>query len=539
MSQHFNTLSRAQLIGGVIATGVLAGCGRASNAVPSISPTIPPEVCTVTGPSGEQFGINDILSDKVFDNVDKDVLVAAFDVSPGLDSLQQVFGIQAGRQVQSANVILQIPSEGIVIQTPGTYTFGSNITWSPNDLAGCCAITIQCSNVTLNLGGFMLTASIADKAQQAAGIFVLGPVENITITNGTVAGMTEYGILARGVCGLNISQITVTRISMNNLDIRFLSPAGIHVNSSSDVAISNCSVTQLEVTSDSSAGIQLLQTYNATVIDCGTSALVNNDGAVQGFSYLKCLNVGTTRCTAESLQSHYNGNTKASGHTVLGFCPILCKDLSYVDCTASGLTGCCDDCHGMSVFLDAQVTVSGFQASNVVDGVSPSNSGAKATGLEVYGAGVTISNSIVNDIKAINPQNKQSTGFSAWGVDINFEGCKATNVTVVQDGTSGSYGMGFAWAPDPRWYLCYMGAWNVTYTDCEADQCDVGFDTWYHVNSTWTRPKYTNCTTDILVQPGGTRTLSADECSECNLPVCTAPLTVTLTNIASGNTYPS
>jgi hypothetical protein len=322
---------------------------------------------------------------------------------------------------------------------------------------------------------------------------------------------------------------------MTNLNIYLLSPAGIHVNASDDVTISNCRVTQLNVTSDSSAGIQLLQTTNAAVIDCDTSAFVNHDGAVQGFSYVNCTNVGTTRCTAEFLQSYFGKNTKTTGHTVLGFCPIICRGLSFVDCSASNLTGCCDDCHGMSVFLDSLVTVSGFQASNILDGVPPENTGAKATGLEVYGADVTISNSQVNGIKAFNPQDKQSTGFSAWGTRIKFEKCVASNVTVVQDASSGSYGIGFGWAPDPRWYFCYIGAKETTYTDCEADWCDVGFDTWYHVNPTWTRPRYANCTTDILVQPVGTlRVLTGDACSECDPPIVTD-----LYNVRSGNIYPS
>jgi hypothetical protein len=212
----------------------------------------------------------------------------------------------------------------------------------------------------------------------------------------------------------------------------------------------------------------------------------------------------------------------------------LCQNLSYVNCSASGLTGCCDDCHGMSVFLDSQVTVSGFRADHIVDGVSSSNSGAKATGLEVYGVNVTVMDSAVSYINAINPQDKQATGFSAWGLGIQFERCQASNVTVqaTQPDAIGSNGTGFGWAPDPRSYFNF-GAYFVTYTECLANQCDVGFDTWYHVDSTWTLPIHTNCTTGILVEPGGKRTVSGDPCSECQ-----PPITTTLTNIANGNTYP-
>jgi len=109
----------------------------------------------------------------------------------------------------------------------------------------------------------------------------------------------------------------------------------------------------------------------------------------------------------------------------------------------------------------------------------------------------------------------------------------ARNVTAQDDVGGGSRGMGFGWAPDPRVPFRSIGAYDTTYTDCEAVNCEVGFDTWFHVNSTWTRPTFTNCPTEILVEPGGTRTLSGDPCSECD-----PPITVTLKNIESGNTYP-
>jgi hypothetical protein len=319
MPERIASLSRSQLIGGVMATGALAACGGGVN-TPVVSPgsaTIAPSCVTASS-----FGVNDIFCAPVFKGLDKATLAALFDPSPK---------INANRHVRRSRLR-------------------------------------------------------AAKSRQIAGILVAGPaanptLTNVTITNGTVANLSEYGILATSVCGLNVSRITVTGVCLQNLNVRFLTPAGIHVSGSGNVAISNCSVTQLEVTTDSCAGIMVLETIGVTVSGCRTRGLGNHDGAVQGFSCIKCINVTTTGCTADTLQSHFNGNVLTSGHTVLGFCPILCLNLSYVDCSASGLTGCCDDCHGMSVFLDDQVTVSRFRANQIVDGVSPSNSGAKATGL--------------------------------------------------------------------------------------------------------------------------------------------------------------
>jgi hypothetical protein len=528
MSQDRDSISRAQLIGGMIATGALAACGRGPNPTPL--------------PLGPRYGVppkralvNEIFADPVFKDLDKVKLAEIFDPSTQIEANARVYFAHTGRQPQTSKVIRHIPRSGIAIQSPGRYTFADDILWNPYDVASA-AITIQSSNVTLDLAGFTLKASIPDKELQIAGILVAPPigelvVSNVTITNGTVANASEYGIAATSVIGLKVSRITVTGVSMQNLQIRNLTPAGIYVAQSVNVAISQCRVTDLTVRTDSSAGILLTNTSQATVSGCRVSRLVNNDGAVQGFSCIQCISVTTTGCTAESLQTHFNGNVLTSGHTVLGFVPILCLNLSYVDCSASRLIGCCDDCHGMSVFLDGQVTVTRFRAEHVVDGVSPSHSGAKATGIEVYGTNITVTDSAVNLIKAINPQDRQATGFSAWGKAITFTRCKASNVTVQGNLVTGARAEGFGWAPDPRPEFAYLGAYDVTYRRCVAENCQVGFDTWYHVDSTWIRPVHKNCERGILIQPKGKRTLSCDPCSECILPI-----TANLTNIASGNT---
>lgn len=545
------SLTRAQLIGGLFATGAVAAC--AGGATPNVTPT-PSPLCPAA-PSNP-VGVGDIFSDPVFDGLDKKTLAQIFDPASKLQATHQGYFAQTGQQLQTDSVIRQIPSGGIIIKTPGTYTFANDISWSPN-IAPASAITIACNNVTLDLKGFTLTVGLSDQSLQIAGISLLGtdtvPLNNITVVNGTVANATEHGIQAISVCGLKIANLTVTGLCMkipnlNQPHTTLSSPAAIFVSKCIDVALSGCYVSQVNVTTDSSAAIFLLATIQATVSDCHVSSLLNNDGAVQGFSSISCINVTTTGCTAQTLQSRFNGNTSTTGHTVLGFCPIFCWDLIYVDCSATGLTGCCDDCHAFSVFLDGLVKVIRFRGDQVVDGVTPSNSGAKATGLEVYGVNVTITDCTVSNIKAINPQDKQASGFSAWGLGILFQRCSASFVSVQDDLGNGSRGEGFGWAPDPRPYFIFP-AIGVTYEDCVADHCDVGFDTWNHQLSTWIRPSYTNCTVGILVESNtATRHLTCDPCSECPgffpptpRPGPTGPPPTwfsDVTNVAFGNSFP-
>jgi hypothetical protein len=516
MSQRFDSLTRSQLIGGMLATGVLAACGGRVNPATGI---------------GLNNALSDrILSNKIFDGIDKEGLKRLFDPSSHLAAIQKPYFAQIGQKPQIAKAITQIPREGIVIKDPGTYTLGNNIQWNPSAKATS-AIKIEASNVTLDLAGFTLTATVSDKSQGLAGVTVSGPAADVTVRNGTIAGFTEYGVLANAVVGLNISGITVTGLCMNNLAIRYTTPCGIHVSVSAIIAISGCSVTQTNVTTDSTAAIQLVGTNQAKVSNVRASGFVNNDGAVQGYSYIGCSDVTTVGCTASTFQSHFNGNTKTTGHTVIGYCPIFCDNLDFRDCSSAKFIGCCDDCHGFSVFLDDNVTVSGFKAQNIVDGVAASDSGAKATGLEVFGNFVTITDCTVSGIKAINPQDKQSAGFSAWGSVIKFERCTARNVTVKKNLVPDALAVGFGWAPDPREQFAHIGATSTTYVDCTAQGCDVGFDTWFHVNSTWVCPKTINCKTDILIEPGAKRTISCDPCSECD-----PTFDITLTNIASGNT---
>ncbi len=449
-------------------------------------------------------------------------------------------------------VISQIPASGIVISTPGTYTLAGSISWNPSAPYSA-AITIVCSDVTINLNGYTLTNTMADSGVHTAGILVKGPVDNITITNGILAAFTEYGILAAHVCGLDILSIQVTGLRLNDLSIRELTPSGIFASYSQSVTITQCTVSNATITADAGAGIQLIRSNQSSVNNCTTQSLVNNAGGMQGFSYLACEQIATTSCTSDSLQTFHGGNDATSGHTCIGFLPTLCFGLIFSQCTASNLTGCCDDCHGLSVFLCGDVTVEIFQASNILDGVlqgSSFPSGAKATGIEVYSLlGTTVSNSSATNIRALNPQDLQAAGFSAWGLGIVFNRCTASNVSVQNDAVNGITnpnvrGIGFGWAPDPRSGFDSTVALGATYFDCQAATCDVAFDTWNHQFSSWTQTSYTNCSTGYLAEPYGTpRTLSCNPCSEC--PTATYPATppstmyeTALKNQALGNTHP-
>ena len=101
-----------------------------------------------------------------------------------------------------------------------------------------------------------------------------------------------------------------------------------------------------------------------------------------------------------------------------------------------------------------------------------------------------------------------------------------------QPSTAKGNGLGFGWAPDGRPFLSTLAASNVTYTNCVAEDCQVGFDTWFHINGVWDNISAPGCETDVLVQtnPPAKRVLFADPIAESNPPLWTP-----LVNVARDN----
>lgn len=486
--------------------------------------------------------IDKIFSYDVLKDLDRDALVKKHDVTDAIDEINAPLRSQAGPIAQpeffvpalADFIIMAIPPEGLTLGYPGTYKFAGDLVWQPDPAKGAgAAITIVASGVVLDMGGHTLKAVVQDSSQSLAGIYAHGAME-ITIKNGMLVDMGYYGVCAETIIGLTIENVTVSGLVFRNLNRRSLCPAGIFVKASEGVTISGCSVQYVYATADTCAGIFLLETSLGMVSGCRVSDLVNYDGVAAGYYYMLSSAIATSDCHVKNLQTYFNGNIRSAGHTAIGFLPCLSMELTFEGCSASNITGSCDDCHGMSVFIVALVKVKNFTAHAITDGPPPYNTGAKATGLEVYGALISVEDSSVENIKAINPQDKQATGFSVWGWDIAITNCTATNVVVCDENGGQNpalgYGTGFGWAPDPR---ITSGAYYVTYERCSALNCQVGFDTWMHVDSKWIDPQTSDCKIPILVQPGESRTLSGNPASECN-----PPITVVVKNIASGNEYP-
>lgn len=435
-------------------------------------------------------------------------------------------------------LITEIDPEGYTIDTPGIYIFANDITWSPTSEAT--AITITASNVILNMKGFSLIST--DPNLKTTAIAATAS-ENVVIKQGTLQGMGLCGVQCSACANVTIKDMVVDGLSFEDI-VNYTVPTGILTTACAGVTIHKCRVQNINVKTGSCAAIQLSETIGSVVSECTINNLLNRDGACTGIGHLLCDDALVKGCTISTLTSQFINNLNTEGHTTIGLVPVTTTNLKIENCTISDITGCCDDAHGISIFICDYAVVKNCQVFNVLDGAGDAGQGAKATGIEVYASHVKVIDCLAKNITAINPEDRQATGFScALCSHVKFIRCKAENVNVYdQDGKQSAcigYGTGFGWAPDPR--PEFIGAANkIHYEYCIAKNCQVGFDSWFHTNSTWDHITSAYNGISVLNEIHSQRTISCNPCSECG---CTQtgcypePLTVTIENIATNNTF--
>lgn len=441
-------------------------------------------------------------------------------------------------EVNASHVITSIPANGIVINEPGTYVFDRNIKWNPTSDA--VAITIESSDVTLNLQNY--TLECVSSHFKTIGISATAAA-NLEIKKGTIKNMGLAGIRCTDCANIFVKKIEVDGLNVKDT-INYTVPAGILASQCLGVSVDRCVVKNIKVRTGSTAAIQLTETLASKITNCSIKNLLNQDGACTGIGHLLCDDAIVESCKLDRIRSEFIDNLNTEGHTAIGLVPVLTTNLIIRDCKISNVIGCCDDAHGISVFVCVGAQISKCKVSNVLDGVGQAQKGAKATGIEIYASGVKVSDCVAKNIMAINPEDKQATGFScALCTGVEFLRCKAKYVNVIDHKgnhkASSGYGIGFGWAPDPRPEFVEP-ALNVLYKDCIAERCQIGFDSWFHIDCVWDHIISRKNTISILNESGTQRTLSCDPCSECGclqVGCYPTPYSVTITNVAANNQF--
>ena len=140
-----------------------------------------------------------------------------------------------------------IPITGLpyTISAPGTYTVLADL---PFSTPGGTAITINASNVILDLGGHTITNfSPPSSTSPASGVYASAlHLSGVTVRNGTIAGF-DTGIEVDG--GLSANTITISGITLNvfNADVAPpLGKYGIYFYYVSGSTVTNCVINDTE-----------------------------------------------------------------------------------------------------------------------------------------------------------------------------------------------------------------------------------------------------------------------------------------------------
>jgi len=422
--------------------------------------------------------------------------------------------------VATSMMIWDIPEGGLKLVTAGTYRLGKSFAFK-----GETAITIEGNDIILDLSGHCL-----NMCGTGVGIRVKDSI-GVTVRNGTVKCGKLHGIFIEDSAVVTVTDVKVCKLQNSDSS---LTPAAILANVCTDVTVENVTVCNNRACGTSMFGVLFTVVIGCAVKSSHFCCQHNHDGATAAVGHILCDAIEVSDVHVREYSSGFGVNFDAEGHTCIGILPVYTTNILIEDCAIRDIAGSCDDAHGISVFLCEDALVQNCKVNGVTTGKIGKTS-AKTTGIEIYATNAEVTDCCVHNITATNPGDRQCTGFSTAKSDnVLFDSCRASCVTVFDvrgniNKKAAGRGMGFGWAPDPRATFAEPST-NVTYQDCTAVNCQVGFDTWYHIDSTWTNIKCCNTDQKVLICPNGKRTLTCNRCSECP-----GGMVTTLTNVATGN----
>ena len=419
------------------------------------------------------------------------------------------------------------------------------------------------SNITVaNVVGNSNTASVSGLVTYGSGNFQF--VGSSAASN-VIRGVTNYGAVAAGISGTQVSGMTVrhTRISnlftgqdwtnnlightalgmvfapLNGYPLGFtaitVTHGGSGYTSAPTVTISNVANDPgkgAAATATISNGQVTAVNITATGSNFMTFPSITFSGGGGSNAAAIALPFLSTPSFAPVNVLYDMNNTNTGGNVVVE------------NCLVEHVTGSIDDAHGISFFGVTNVVASNVVIRHVLDGTNTLGlGGSKATGIEVFGNPMVPDSNIrlidcrAENVRSISPGDLAANGFSAAGGGITFINCTASNVTVSNaiPGRPPAYGYGFGWAPDIRLNYQYP-AWNVVHSNSTAIACDYGFDTFNHRNSSWVNSTTASIShSPFLVQTNGTERIFFGAVWNQVYAATNGPIPVPLWNTAQNN----
>lgn len=341
----------------------------------------------------------------------------------------------------------------IAITQPGSYYLAENVTGVP----GQPGISIQSSNVTLDLRGFSLTGVPGS----GYGIVVSGGLQRVAIRNGIIQSWGFKGISAYDTVSCRLEDLIVSSCGSGGVDVgpgSVVSNCTLESNFSLALAIGDTgTVTGCRVLNTKSTGTGISAGRDCRIVDCVVKGNPNGFGVVAqaGLNITGCVLSGNgegisagefasiSKCVVHDASD--NGLQLTGNSTV--------SDCTVTSCGTNGIysaqgkcliSRCCiSDCKwngvhafGNSSILDCEITSntrSGILVSGgncTVRGNSCSLNGTTATHAGIY---VNGANSCVEDNIVVQ---------NTWGIS-----CTSTSGNIVvrnraRGNTTGNYAQG-------------------------------------------------------------------------------------------------
>jgi|GEM_PF-5147957 len=356
---------------------------------------------------------------------------------------------------------------GFVIQAPGCYMLKGNIIFDPSVSQSTSAITIQSSNVTLNLGGHKLSQLMPQSGGPISGV-TANSISSISIMNGSIGDFTGAAIGIQ-----NSNNIVVANLTILNTGLP-MANGGLQINDSANILVS-----QVNAISNFGSGMYLHGVTNATV---SNSHFDNNlpgnvapqfftTGQVGAGAYIDS-SPSTETDTVLVRDSTFNGNSGDSdgGGMEIGIYSLLpVKNVTVVRSTFlnnfnNGIQGLFNDASGLVLlfvtnFLIQDVVASG-QRHPGPPGPLLAVAGATGFSINACNNGLIVNGSADNNVGA---------GYSSLG--MRLRGCN--NVLVKNSHASGnintSFGQAFGFSTDNDNYIAFppVGT-SVVFDACVA-----------------------------------------------------------------------
>jgi hypothetical protein len=238
---------------------------------------------------------------------------------------------------KSSNCTITIKKVPFTISEPGVYCLADDFTISNN--SACTGITIQASNVVLNLNGFSLSGGLH-------GIVIADCSINVIIQNGSIENTQSEGILV-GKGSRNI-QLVDLRLINTNLNGSCPGLAGILFNGTFSDGIKNSSIKNIFISQGIGSAIQLNFVQDCKISGCYAYAITDSPTLnATGFYIVNSNNVVVQDCaTFNILASNTNNSSR-------GFWVQNSNNILFLESQAS-----------QSVAIAPAITAIGFSITN-------------------------------------------------------------------------------------------------------------------------------------------------------------------------------